>query len=155
MDDAGFEEDEGDGGDAAAIRFEGTIAPYVVSFESTARRSASELRKGARKGEGMIPHAEHIDEMLFGDIVLAIDVTLESGEDARSGEEGISAIDLELKESLIRQSSFIRGGFVVGGGGGTLRGDGEVLEFFAEDDDGLFVKEGVLEIGLIGREGVG
>ena len=38
MDDSGFEEDESDGGDATAIRFEGAVAPYVVSFESASSR---------------------------------------------------------------------------------------------------------------------
>ena len=90
--------------------------------------------------------------MLFGDVVFAIDVALKGGEDARPGEERVAAIDLELKESFIRESLFVRSGSVVVG---ALRGDRKVLQFFAQDDNRLFVKEGILEIRLIRGKGVG
>jgi hypothetical protein len=149
VDDAGFEEHEGDGGDAAAIRLEGAVSPGVFSLEPAVREQVQSRRRTSGKGRSA-PHAKHVDEMLLGDVVLAVDVSLQGGEDASSAKESVSTVDFELQERGVRFSCLVRSrkfGVEVRRVR-TLWRDGKVLELFTEDDDGLLEEERVLHVRL-------
>lgn len=85
------------------------------------------------------PHAEHIDEMLLGQIILLVHIPLQRREDGLSLGQRFAALPLHLAELLVGHS---RGHLRARQRSGD--GDGKVLEFLAEDDDGLFGEEGVL-----------
>jgi len=124
---ASLEEDERNGGDTAPIGFECSITPEVFPLEST--------------------HAQHVDEMLFSEVVLLGDITLKSGKDGLLLQELGPAFALEVDQDLARLSrNRVRRRLCRI----SLRGDREVLKFLPENDDGLLGEQGVLVGGEFG-----
>lgn len=102
MNNASFEKDKGDRGDAAAIGLEGAVPPSILAFKAAACRdqyqllSHSSFSVSSRTGGKNAPHTEHVNEMLLRDVVLPVDVPLQRREDALALEKGVSTVDLEL-----------------------------------------------------------
>jgi hypothetical protein len=88
--------------------------------------------------------------MLLSDVVLAVDVPLQCGEDAPSAKKGVSAVGLEFEEGSVGLARLVRPGefSVEVGRVSSLGRDCEVLELFSEDDDGLLKEERVLHVRL-------
>lgn len=106
------------------------------------------------------PHAQHVDEMLLGDVVLAVDVPLQRGEDALPPQERIPTVHLELEQRLIGLAVLIRSSnlsaLLIAEDRQSilhrsLGWNGKVLELLSKDDDGLLQEERVLHVGLRGR----
>lgn len=77
--------------------------------------------------------------MLLRLIVLLIDIPLQGCEDGPPRRQRLPTLPLQISQLLIRRArSQIRLRQASGGG------DGEILEFLAEDNDGLFRQQGVL-----------
>ena len=114
------------------------------------------------KGVKNAPHAEHVDQVLLGDVVVAADVSLQRRKDAPVLEQGVAAVNLELRQRRVRLAQLVSGGVsrVVGRrrcgprcgcGCDSLfprRRDCKVLEFLSQYDDGLLEEERVLHVGL-------
>lgn len=77
------------------------------------------------------PHAQHINKMLFGDVILLVDVPLERSKDVTLMKKMVSALSLQLEERLIRDP------VSVGSGLSIFRGYGEILQLLTEDDNRL------------------
>lgn len=83
------------------------------------------------------PHAQHIDQVLFGYIILLVDVTLEGGKDLPPTEETFAGNAFQLAEFLVPVALGIGPRLT------ALDGNHKVLELFPEDNNALLVKEGV------------
>jgi len=53
------------------------------------------------------PHAQHIYQMLFRDIVLPIDVPLECRKDALSGQQTLPTRSLQIQQGCIGKAFFV------------------------------------------------
>lgn len=106
-----------------------------------------------------VPHAEHVDQVLLGNVVVAADVSLQRRKDAPVLEQGVAAVNLELRQGRVRLAQLVSGGVsrVVAWRGPrcgcgcrlfSRRRDGKVLELLSQDDDGLLEEERVLHVGL-------
>ena len=103
------------------------------------RRDDQSGMRGSTEGQGLdAPHAEHVDQVLLGEVVLLVDVALEGGEDVALVEEVLATVALEVEQRLVGDAAR------VGALGAVLGRDGEVLELLAEDDDRLLRQERVL-----------
>lgn len=78
-----------------------------------------------KRKKNALPHAQHINKVLFSRIVFAIDVALERGEDASLGQKRVCAELLQLS------SIFIWLGVSISGGGGFGRWHSKIFELFS------------------------
>lgn len=102
------------------------------------------LRRGQTRDA---PHAEHVNQVLLGEVVLPVYIALEGGKDAFAGQEGVGAVMLEPDERLVRATFLVRlrnhGAVVAFARAWWKR---EVLELLSQNNDGLLdVQERVLE----------
>lgn len=87
------------------------------------------------------PHAQHINEVLFGNVVLLVDVALQRSEDVSFLHDVLTASTFHVEEGLVGIALFIGSCVAV------LWGDGEIFQFFSKYDNGLFAQEWVLRGG--------
>lgn len=83
--DAGLEQHKGDGGDAAPVRLQRSVAPFVVFVEPAIQKDQKDTGQSLRapqgtQGQHHLRHAQHVDEMLLGHVFLPIHIALQSCE---------------------------------------------------------------------------
>lgn len=84
------------------------------------------------------PHAQHINEMLFGDVILLVDVPLQCGENVPLVQQIVSALPFQIQQSIIGNPVGIRRSVSV------LWRYGKVLKLFAKNYDRLLRQQRVL-----------
>lgn len=95
------------------------------------------------------PHAEHVDQVLLCNVVVAADVALQRRKYAAVVEERVAAVDLELRQRRVGLAIVVRARVRLSRRRALLaRRDRKVLELLAQDNDGLLEEERVLHIGL-------
>lgn len=85
-----------------------------------------------------MPHAKHINQMLLGDVIFLVNVSLQSGENVPLLDDILSTTTFYLKESLIGNTIGICQGFPVFGR------NSKVFKFLSEDYDRLLAEEWIL-----------
>lgn len=120
----GLEHDEGDTDNGCLFRLDVAVTPLVIAGEAR--------------------DAEHVDEVLFGDVVLLVDVALEGGKDLALLQEVGATLSLDVDLGGVGMDGPGGGGVVLGKEAGFGGDDGKVVELLAEDDNGLLVEQRVL-----------
>lgn len=92
-------------------------------------------------GQSKSPHAQHINEVLLGDIVLLVNVALQRSEDVSFLHDILSASTFYVEKGWVGDALF------VGGCVAALWGYSEIFEFLSKYDDGLFGQKWVLSGG--------
>lgn len=92
-------------------------------------------------GQSKSPHAQHINEVLLGDIVLLVNVALQRSEDVSFLHDILSASTFYVEKGWVGDALF------VGGRIAALWGYSEIFEFLSKYDDGLFGQKWVLSGG--------
>lgn len=138
---ARLERDQRNGRDAAPVGLHRAVAPLVVALKAAVTHTSARV---AEAGGWNAPHAQHIDEMLFGDIVLPVDVPLERRKDALPVEELPPALRLERHQGWVGVAVLVRCWAIWTLCSSLFRWDGKELELFPQDNDGLLVEERVL-----------
>ena len=80
--------------------------------------------------------------MLLGDVVLAVDVALQRGEDGSPRQEMLAALPLELGQGSVGRAVLVRRGLLRIG----RAGDAEPLELLAQHDDRLLVEQRIVQV---------
>ena len=80
--------------------------------------------------------------MLLGDVVLAVDVALQRGEDGSPRQEMLAALPLELGQGSVGRAVLVRRRDLRIG----RAGDAEPLELLAQHDDRLLVEQRIVQV---------
>lgn len=78
------------------------------------------------------PHAEHVNQVLFGDVVFPVHVPLQCSKDTLFLHQILAAFSFDTQEGIVGDT------VCVGGSVSIFRRNRKVLELFAEDYNSLF-----------------
>jgi hypothetical protein len=81
---------------------------------------------------GGTPHAEHINEMLLSNVILLVNVALQSSEDVAFLHEVFPAFPFDLEQAFVGDPIGVCRDFSV------FRRYRKVFQLFPKNDDGLF-----------------
>lgn len=120
----GLEHDQSNADNRRLLRFNVAVSPFVVPREAR--------------------NTEHVDQVLFGHIVLLVDVALEGRKDFALLQQMVATFGLDLDLADISQNGTCGGDLFFGGKSSLWWSDGKIVELFSQDNDGLFVQQWVL-----------
>lgn len=91
--------------------------------------------------QSKLPHAQHVNEVLLGDIIFLVHIALQRSEDVSFLHDIVSASTFYVEKGLVGDAVFVSGCAT------APWGYSEIFEFFSKYDDGLFAEKRVLRGG--------